>query len=226
MTGCPATRHDTRVAYLEGCACPGAASAHYRYEKRLRAEHAAGVYRCVPVIGTRRRLQALCAIGYSQPELARLLGVTQQRVWQYLAGPRPTVRRTSAAKVAALYDRLADTPSANPRARCSINAAERNGWLPPLWWDDDTIDDADWQPPTAERTRPSRDELDEVKVDRACAGLPVHDLTRAERLEAVRRMRALTLSTRDIAARLRVDDRQVHRDLTDLALTDPTAGAA
>src|SRR3954447_17027777 len=125
-TGCTASRHGSRVAYVAGCRCDTAVHAHFRYEKQLRVEHRRGVRRLVDVTGSRRRLQALCAIGYSQPELAALLGVTQQRVWQYLAGPRPTVRRDTAARIAALYVRFGDVPSSNPRAQWTIGAARRN----------------------------------------------------------------------------------------------------
>lgn len=59
--------------------------------------------------------------------------------------------------------------------------------------------------------------IDEVVVTRLVNGEPTH-YNRAERLEAVRRLRDRGLAYRQIAERLHVEDRQVHRDLTALGL--------
>lgn len=199
---CTATRHGTMTAKkTAGCTCVDADRATMRYEKRLRAEHARGVYRLVDVTGSRRRLQALCAIGYSQPDLARRLKVSQARVWQYLAGPRPTMRRATVARIAVLYKQLADTPSSGPCAGRTRRTAQRNGWLPPLWWDDDTIDDPTYQPSVCERPRP-RTEVDPVVVERLADGVPVDNPTPAERFAAFQRLRVAGATESHIIRRL------------------------
>lgn len=102
--------------------------------------------------GTRRRLQALSVIGWSQPRLARLLGVAPANFNSMIHGRRsPGVTVATARAAAALYDQLWNvTPDAANRFEAAgithtRRAAENNGWAPPLAWDDDTIDD-----PTAE----------------------------------------------------------------------------
>jgi hypothetical protein len=71
------------------------------------------------------------------------------------------------------------------------------------------------------RRRTRRSGLDEIAIDRACAGELVA-LSRKERLAAVMRLRDQGCSYADIAARLGTAMRQVHRDLSDLGLTVTT----
>lgn len=88
--------------------------------------------------GTRRRLQASLANGWPATTLAVELGT----------GPRlqiaraARVRAATAAAVRDLYDRIGDKPGPSPKTATYWRG---RGYLPPAWWDDDTIDD-----PTAE----------------------------------------------------------------------------
>jgi hypothetical protein len=89
--------------------------------------------------GTRRRLQALAVNGWTSRAIAERLGRKEQStVLDIQSGRAATVRRWTADAVAALYDELWDVPGPSVKARAH---AQRNGWLPPLAWDDDTIDD-------------------------------------------------------------------------------------
>jgi hypothetical protein len=99
----------------------------------------------VDITGTRRRAQALVACGWSQARLARELGLTAANFCAMLR--RDQVSAATARAVAGLYDRLWNRPppehdqrtrGAAARAR---NHAGREGWAPPLAWDDDQIDD-------------------------------------------------------------------------------------
>ncbi|WP_344004083.1 hypothetical protein [Nocardioides lentus] len=100
--------------------------------------------------GTSRRLQALCAIGWTGPELAARLGVSPARVNHLTVGHWNLVHRAVAAKVAALYDELSMTVPTDPdvlaprqirtHARARKLAAKK-GWAPPLAWDDHDLDD-------------------------------------------------------------------------------------
>lgn len=111
--------------------------------------------------GTRRRLQALMAIGWSGQQLADRMGWTNANLHKLLRDTGNVSTRT-AQLVAGIYDRLWDRPGSSVRAR---NLASRKGWAPPLAWDDDTIDDpqqaaADWQR-SPRRTRSSEELLED-----------------------------------------------------------------
>lgn len=95
----------------------------------------------VDAAGSRRRVQALCVLGYAAGWQARQVGASKNTV-QYLAtGPTQQVQARWALGIRDLYDRLWDVPA--PETKHSkitrTNALER-GWLPPIAWDDDLID--------------------------------------------------------------------------------------
>ena len=96
----------------------------------------------VPAVGTRRRLEALTALGWCRAELARRLG----RGPSLQIAARDVVLRSTAAAVTALYDELSMTlPPERTKAEKisaarSRRMAREKGWPPPLAWDDDTID--------------------------------------------------------------------------------------
>jgi DNA-binding CsgD family transcriptional regulator/DNA-binding Xre family transcriptional regulator len=155
---------------------------------------------CVDAIGTRRRLQALVAIGWSRAELGRRIGVTPQNFTSLLATGQVTVR--TAAAVRALYDALSMQPrSADDHpTRININRARHSaaaaGWVPPLAWDDEDIDDPAARPAQASRG-PRRE--------------GAHALTAAEREELVRSLHRQQCSDRQIADRTGMSGRTVLR---------------
>lgn len=148
----------------------------------------------IPAAGTARRIRALNAIGWSNAHLGARLGVTRDRVAQYANAER--VERPTAAKVARVYDELSMTPGPSVKAR---TWARKRGYMPPLAWDDETIDDpAAWAAPG----EPDDCGIDDVAVDRLIAGRATwHDLTRDERIEAARRMDRRGISRTQIADR-------------------------
>jgi hypothetical protein len=93
--------------------------------------------RLIDGTGTQRRLHALIAIGWPKAQLAYQL--SGGRALQIRPG-LVTVR--NAAKVQALYEQLWRT--SGPSAAARRYAAER-GWPPPLFWDDELIDDPTYQ---------------------------------------------------------------------------------
>lgn len=107
--------------------------------------------------GTRRRLQALMVLGWSLTQIQRACGLSA--LGRCLT--RELVTARTARAVRDFYgSHWADTPAAiDPRAQAVIDRtrarAERAGWLPPLAWDDDTIDDPDAPAPVHAR-RPAR----------------------------------------------------------------------
>lgn len=95
----------------------------------------------VSSVGTCRRIQSLAAAGYSLGFIGKELGVTQQAVTAVLK--QDMVIAETAVKVAELFDRLHMTPGPSTRAR---KWAQRRGWVLPLCWDEDTIDNPDAVP--------------------------------------------------------------------------------
>lgn len=102
--------------------------------------------------GTRRRLQALVAAGWSQQRLAQQLGTTSGHFGECIHGVHPNVEKRTHDAVAALYERLWNTlpPIRAYREKAGITrakayAAER-GWATAAAWDDDELDNPDARP--------------------------------------------------------------------------------
>lgn len=89
--------------------------------------------RVVSAVGTRRRLQALSAHGWSLTEIAQRTGVNVGTLCEIRNGTSDTVRQSTMRKVADVYDELA--LSFGPCTRAKTKAA-RNHWAPPMAWDD------------------------------------------------------------------------------------------
>lgn len=109
---------------------------------------AEGAY--IDATGSTRRLQALVAIGHTQTSLAQRIDWTVANLNQITLGRRDQVTVATAQLIAALYDELSMTPGTSARARTT---AAKHGWVTPLAWDDDSIDDADAQPIGAQQPR-------------------------------------------------------------------------
>jgi hypothetical protein len=142
--------------------------------------------------GTRRRIGALAAAGWSLSEQARRLGWGVNNYSYMFRHKSSAVTAATARKVAALYDELERIePPVRSGARTRAWAAKQ-GLLGPAWWDD--IDDPHADP-LAEAQAADTSVIDEVAVDRALRGWDV-TLTKAEKHYAVhegrRRGRALT----------------------------------
>jgi hypothetical protein len=96
----------------------------------------------VPVVGTRRRLQALAAIGWPIKHVEQAAGLPKSHAHRILAAPEGSrVKVRTARAVAAVYGRLwnADPASAGQSSSSIVrvkNLAAARGWLPPMAWDD------------------------------------------------------------------------------------------
>lgn len=163
----------------------------------------------VDATGTRRRLQALVAVGWSGAELMRRIGVIGTD-FPKLAHRDRVLARTERA-VRALYDQLWDAaPPASTRfARATrsraLSFAAARGWAPPMAWDDATIDDPAARAATGEPDDDGQngDLVDEVAVERAIqTGDPGH-LTAAERTHLVATLLHRGASRTQIARLLR-----------------------
>jgi lambda repressor-like predicted transcriptional regulator len=91
--------------------------------------------------GTARRIQALTTQGWDQHTLARELGIPHPQLTHIIHYNR-RVTQTLANQARTLYNQLWNqTPPQTPVAKMARTAARKNGWLPPLAWDDEQIDD-------------------------------------------------------------------------------------
>lgn len=120
----------------------------------------------VDATGSRRRLQALAVMGWPTRRMAAMLGNLDPQTYQYIqSGRTRTIRRRTAEDIADLYDRIWDQPGPS---RKSASIAKSKGWVPPLAWDDDDIDNPDATPHGGEwvpRTSAQREQLIEDFLD-------------------------------------------------------------
>lgn len=162
----------------------------------------------VDATGTRRRLQALTTLGWTAQQLADQAGLDRQVIDAAITGRRHLVIHGNAATITALYDRLWNTPAPpSIGASRAIARAAKNGWLAPLAWDDDAIDDPSHTPVTDSLEHA---DVDEVAVQRAISGDRT-TLTPRETDLAVTALARQGLSDSQIATRIGVAVRTVLR---------------
>ena len=111
----------------------------------------------VPNIGARRRLQALMVIGYRHSDLSPKLGFNSALV---LSQAGNWISRRKHDKVKGAYEQLWDTPGPSARTR---GRAASLGYLPPLAWDDETIDDPSAEPEAADTVKKGEALVEDVE---------------------------------------------------------------
>lgn len=149
--------------------------------------------------GTRRRIQALVAHGWSQRSLADRIGCSERTVRRMLQGDRVRVWYRDA--VEDLFERLwcQEPPRDSLTERAAYTLARRtaaaHGWVPALAWDDIDTDDA---PPVVDR---DPEYVDVIAVHLVTEGQLSHaGLTSREREEVVRILHEKKYSDKLIAA--------------------------
>jgi hypothetical protein len=154
-----------------------------RYKKRWAWDQMQGRARIVSTLGTRRRIRALNALGWSSATIARRAGMPDTNMTRLLHRS-DTMTAALAARFESIYEELAMTlPTGSAQAIAATrNRARRNGWPPPLAWDN--IDDPDEQPDTGWR--------------------PVHNRPAAELLAEWAHLRGLGVSEHRAAQQLGV----------------------
>lgn len=192
-------RHGKVAGYVAGCRESCCRDAVARYECGRQLDILKGHARTVPGVGTARRVQALAALGWSYPELAKRLGLegkSGREVVRRYARTNGRFLATTAARVDRLYRELCmtpppqSTPDERYAYRRALNAARRHGWVPPLAWDDIDNDPAPVAAPAREG------DIDHAVVERMLAsGERVRKLTAAEAEEVCRRALARGMST-------------------------------
>lgn len=107
----------------------------------------------VTPIGATRRIQSLAALGYSTDRVARESGLHEETVKEMRKRPGAQIMSTTAEKIAGTYERLSMTHATSTNRQVSAgisrsrNTARREGWPPPLAWndiDDPTETPEDW----------------------------------------------------------------------------------
>lgn len=175
----------------------------------------------VNAAGSRRRLRALVALGHPRRFLAGQLDVSVRAVRMLVdRDDQAFVRAATRAAVIALYDELSMTiPPTSRESLAARTFAAEHGWVPPLAWDDETIDD-----PEAETDRgfggehETEDDVDEIAVERAIAGDQPGGLRPAERRAIVKTLNERGVSDTEIERRTGISSRTVSRIREELAL--------
>lgn len=159
--------------------CKPCSQAHVKYEKRRTWDASQGRPRQIAATGTERRVQALVALGWTYGSIGEPMGVTAGAVYRMATRYSPTVFRSTAEKVAAVYEQMSMTlPPTETRqqkrdASYARTVARKRGWVVPLAWDDDTIDDPEAKPQGSVPRRKQggkRNAIDHALIERVLAG--------------------------------------------------------
>lgn len=216
---CTAANHGTTAAYRWGCRCAEAREAERLYKKRRRQNRITRAW--IDATGTRRRLQALCALGWRWTDLAAHFGVSYQAVQHWAEAGTTRVHADTVDRVKVVYSLLSGTPGPSATTR---RRAVAKGWVPPLGWDDTAIDDAGAVP---HRTAQPDTLPDEVAVELAVAGrLTWGRLNDAERAQTVRQLRATGVSISAMCAQLALSASQYRRWTATHSAVHPCGKAA
>jgi hypothetical protein len=109
-----------------------------------RTRHEGTALESVDATGTKRRIQALIACGYSMTFIAAEFGTHKQVISGMLKNERVLLTKAEEFKI--IYDKLwnveppRNTPSEKKAYTTAKKMASENGWFPPMAWDDDYID--------------------------------------------------------------------------------------
>lgn len=174
----------------------------------------------IDATGSRRRLQALVAIGWSINRLGQQLGVDRGNMGRLFEEEAISVRYARA--ISGLYERCWDTePDCSSAGELggvtrAKHIAAKRGWLPPMAWPDEQIDNPDFDPNQFDFDADLV--ADDLVVDAVLQGHRMK-LTKIDRLEVVRRTTLRGMSAAQIAEMVQMTARQVQRDRDELGLT-------
>lgn len=176
-------RHGTvagynRIPCREACCRKAMAT----YKQLWHLDQMRGADRLIPAIGAQRRVQALACLGWPNAEVARRAGMHPEHLPRIVLRAAMINRKTH-DRIAAAYEQMSMTlPTGNAQVIAATrNRAARNGWLPPLAWDDI---DRDKRGSIGHKHK--RSDVDEAVVLRILAGERL-SCTPAEKREVLRR---------------------------------------
>lgn len=132
----------------------------------------------VDATGTRRRLQALIAIGHPLINIANATGHLSWNLGRITSGHYQVVRPNTAKSIARLYRAWATTPGTCNRSR---RRAQQAGWVGPLAWDATDIDNPAAEPePEPENPVLNKSQLAELRLTEirhlAAYGTPANEI--------------------------------------------------
>lgn len=109
----------------------------YYASDRVRALKAGGDAQ-IPALPTRRRLQALAALGYTTKAISELSGIRADHIGRIQNGHIQEVRvRRTAARAHRVFMSHGYTPAPVTQASIAVrNGAARKGWVAAAAWDD------------------------------------------------------------------------------------------
>jgi hypothetical protein len=139
----PIKAHGEANSYKAGCRCAECRRAHCIEKKRWQLGYTG---RLMDSTGTKRRIQALVALGWTLGEIAAACGKRSGNAWTCEVLRSDRVHSSTEAIVRVVYDRMSMTRPEGPYRNRQRITAERKGYAPPLAWDEDTIDDPDELP--------------------------------------------------------------------------------
>lgn len=215
MIGHDDPRHGSPAGYCAGCheSCCRTATADYARGLRTR-QYLAGGRLVIDATGTKRRLRALMALGWTGPQLDAAMGRAPTFTAKLLCRS-PRVNRVTADLVATVYEQLSmrlpdDEPAPNRQLiNRTRNQARRKGWAPPLAWDD--IDNPAEEPGTTEPVL-----VDDVVVSRVLAG-EVLPCTPDERRTVLERAADVGRTLADLCAQMGWHQGRYYTHTTDAA---------
>lgn len=108
--------------------------------KILKAKPQVGPH--ISVVGTRRRLQAMAALGYSLTDVEDATGVKSPLITNIRTGKNVSTAPETAAAIKEFYEIIEDTPAADSAtSRRAVAFADKYNWAPPSAWKGLDIED-------------------------------------------------------------------------------------
>ena len=117
----------------------------------------------IDATGSRRRVRALIAVGWTVREIAHALGIEYNTLRVHRDSFSQRIDAGRAKQIRELYTRWWNVTPTGPGAERARSTAKRKGWAPPMAWDDDTIDDPQAKP-VGLRTRKARKAIDREEL--------------------------------------------------------------
>jgi AraC-like DNA-binding protein len=201
------TTHDA-LRYQKGCRCDECREAERQRKARYRKAKAIDPRPCyLEPTGAIRRIQALVCAGWTYYDIAADAKLTHKALVRLVRREHGVSRRDH-ARIKRTYDRLWNGPTEMTKGRRKAQTEARaKGWVAPMGWDDDLIDD-----PLAEPHDEAPVDVDWQAVERAVTGTPSgRRLTQAERRAAVQALAGGGATATQISKRLGMNSGDVKR---------------
>lgn len=198
---CQGTKgHLDYVDYRFGCRCSEARESRRVYSKRWRN----GKTLKLEATGSRRRLQAVCFMGWSVDYIYDNFNLAHSVQQNILSGKTQIILQSTYDSIILIYDKLSMQLGPSKQTR---EKAIQKGWHSCLAWDEETIDDPSEEPNLGN----GEPVLDEILIEKITLGRERKPAATPERAEAFTRMWAKGLRSEDIAFLTGLDNKTIYR---------------